>query len=748
MSAPPQLTLVVPPLGDPTVPYHATAYLAGSLEAAGFHAVAQRDANAEFVNWCVAEATYNLLTEEARRRSGRLGAKRQLAFDEQDAFYELWCRREIAYEDVAHAIATQRNFEAFLDYPTYIQSVEVIRSYFGLVGALSNPGAIEDFVLVTNGHFSFTSFADLLNDELSRKVCWPFYRFLEETWAEDPVIANTTCLGISITYQHQLFHALALARWFRERWPGRKVLLGGTEISRIYRSVRRRADLVGLFSLCDGFVVGEAETAICEIAGDGFQLKPGAKVRNLVSYDPVRDEILSPNRVAYEDVAGIAVPRYDIAWKLYMSPVRAINYSPTRGCYWNRCAFCSYGLSEDGPTSPWRVRPADLAARELAKLGREHDIGYVYFAVDAISPAYLEDLAEELLRQGTGFKWSAELRLETVFRRALCDKLARSGCVSALFGLESGSQRVLDAMDKGTRVQTMSESMRHFADAGVAVQVMTFAGFPTETPSDREETFQFLERCSDHWSNGGMGRFVLLDGSAVAKEPERFGVRLKPTLDGDIEAIRAFELVRDGIVAEVPPSDQEAETARARAADVFPRSFPRPWAGGADTLHSMIYYHRHGRRFFREHPLPETRQTAAPASDRELARCSIRLQARVSESPFDLGLLLAQREQWRQNLARSERSGQTATHAWYAATVAQQPHLPRGDATHFYLQERGKTVEIPELAHTLIRDAVANALTVGELCAGLPPDVSGRLLRYLRKLGHLGVIEFAPAEGT
>jgi hypothetical protein len=741
MNPEPRLTLVCPPLGDPTIPYHSTAYLAGSLKARGFDEVVQRDANAEFVNWCLSKRTFFEMAGEARDRLTYLEAKTKLRLDEQDRYYELWCRREIAYEDAAQAVTTQRNLERFLDYDAYIRGVHVIREYFGLIGALSHPATIDDFVLAANGRFSFTSFADLTNGELSHRVCWPFYRFLDESWAHDPIIGSTTCLGISITYQHQLYHALALARWFRKRWPERKVLLGGTEISQIYRSVRHKAALRALFTLCDGFVVGEAETAICQVADSGFDLKPGSKIQNLVTYDQSRDEVYLPTTIAYEDLQSIAPPDYDPPWNLYLSPVRAINYSPTRGCYWNRCAFCSYGLSDDKPTAPWRIRPVELAAQELADICREKNIGYVYYAVDAISPAYLERLSEALLGRGTTFKWSAELRLEKVFRRKLCAKLARSGCVSALFGMESGSQRVLDAMDKGTKVKHMRESIRHFAETGIAVQLMTFSGFPTETRQDRAETFRLLEGCSADWSNGGMGKFALLHGSIIAKDPGRFGVRLKTVTDSDIDAIHAFEFVEGSTAAGVV-DDDDLITTEAEVKRVFPPSFPRPWAGSADTLHSMVYYHRLGTRFFREHPLPDTAQALIPENDDALARSWMRLHGGLSESFFDMFLLLASREQWRRQLALLERTEQAATHARYLAVVAETPSLCRGKRPRYFLQERGKTIEVPEVLYGLVFDAVSKRLTVGEICASLTGEIAQCLVAYLRKLGNLGAIEF------
>jgi len=733
------LTLIHPPLGDPTVPYHSTAYLAGSMIANGFGAPTQRDANAEFVSWCLSEPTFLRMVDEAQTGEGRLAAQGELSLDEQGEYYALWCRGEVDFAELAQAIATQKNLSEFLDFDAYVRSVQVICDYFDLIGALSYPGAIENFALVSNRRFSFTNFADLMNDGLSRRVCGLFYRFLDEVWLRDPAIRGTDCFGISVTYQHQLYHALALARWIREVWPEKKVVLGGTEIAQICRSVRDHTALSALFGLCDGMVVGEAETAICQMADIGFDLNPWSRIQNLMTYDPVTDEIHRPTKLVYEDLRSIAPPHYDIRWDQYLSPVRAINYSPTRGCYWNRCAFCSYGLNEDGPTAPWRVRPAELAARELAEICGAQGIGYVYFAVDTISPAYVERLADALIERGTDFKWSAEMRLEKVFPPSLCEKLARSGCVSALFGMESGSQRVLDRMDKGTKVEQMSQSIRHLAEVGIAVQLMTFSGFPTETAEDRADTFRFLQACSGDWSNGGMGSFVLVDGSIIAKEPKRFGLHLKSVDGCDIPAIRDFESVEDASTA---PAGHDDDPTVAQGKSLFPSSFSRPWAGAADTLHSMVYYHHLGRQIFRDRPVLETPIRPVPTDDMMLARCTIRLHAGVGESRFDMRGLLATTEQWHADTALMERSGQAATHAAYAKSAARSQCLRRDESPRYYLQQRGKSVEVDKIAFLLLEDAVAHNRTVGEMCAALPPKASQRFLSYLRKLGGLGLVEF------
>lgn len=90
--------------------------------------------------------------------------------------------------------------------------------------------------------------------------------------------------------------------------------------------------------------------------------------------------------IAYSSVATPDSPAYDVwDWDRYWAPEPVILYSPTRGCYWNKCTFCDYGLNTDRPTSPSRERPVDAVLTDLREAGRYGRT--LYFAVDAMSPA-------------------------------------------------------------------------------------------------------------------------------------------------------------------------------------------------------------------------------------------------------------------------------------------------------------------------------------------------------------------------
>ncbi len=685
------------------------------------------------------------LYAEAERRLRGFEDQGELGFRAQEEYVGLWSNQRIELADLTRSVARMRDPEQFLDFEDYKESVSVLLRHFGFLGSLSYPCEIAYFRQSSRGRYSPYHLRDLFDAGLGARICQVFGRFLDERLAADREIGDADCLGISIVYDHQLFHALHLARWFKSRWPEKKVVLGGTAISQLYKYLKDPAQMKRFFTLCDGIVVGEGETAICQIADAGGEIQPGSKVQNLITYDAGRDRLYLPQHIHYEDVPALGRPLFRYPWDLYLTPERGINYSPTRGCYWNKCTFCDYGLNTAKPTSPWRERRIDQVIDDLSLAVTESGAKYVYFAVDVMSPAYLDRLADAIHDSDLDIHWSAELRMEKVFSPVRCEKMAASGCVCVSFGMESGNQRILDLIDKGTKVAYMGETMKNFSEAGIAVQLMAFSDFPTETPEEKEETKQFVEDYKDYWASGGLGVFLLTGTAIVAKDPGRFGIRLLETQDADIARALAYEMEnadaedhRKAMLLEDRDASFESD------GGVFPPVFGRPWAGGTDTLHTMIYYQAYGRHFFRENPamIPGTR---GPESDDELLACRLFLPGLVRESPFDIGRIVNNRRQFADRLEELSKIHQEPTLRVYEEWCSSVATLPRGAGKpSTWIRAEQKCVPLDRLVYRLLSLGIARSCPLSELLGGLQEELRVRLLGYLRELSQHGLIEFKP----
>jgi anaerobic magnesium-protoporphyrin IX monomethyl ester cyclase len=120
--------------------------------------------------------------------------------------------------------------------------------------------------------------------------------------------------------------------------------------------------------------------------------------------------------------------------------------------------------------------------------------------------------------------WTACVRFEEALDVTLLADLYAAGCRMLMFGLEAGSQALLDRIGKGTRLETVSRIMRQSADAGIWNHVFVFFGFPGETEIQAAETIGFMTEHLPYVHSVAAGTFVLEKGSAVFGRPEDFGV--------------------------------------------------------------------------------------------------------------------------------------------------------------------------------------------------------------------------------
>ena len=741
-----RFTLMHPPLDDPTLPYHSNAYLKGSLVHNGFTDVMMRDINVEFVRYCMEEKNVNEFFAEGERRLREIHLRDSLTFREQEEFYGLWAANRIDGGSVEQAARDFRDKDSFLDFQRYLKNVNLLIRYFGFLGALSYPSEIANFRHMTRARYSIYNLRDLFNKELDETICYPFLKYFDDRLRSDPGMRETDCFGISIVYDHQLFHSLALARLLKETWPDKMVILGGTSISQLYKHLKDKTRLGQFFTLCDAIVVGEGETAICEIADTGGDLSAKRNIPNTITFDGAHGRVQLPRQIHYENVAALPRPIYGHPWDLYLTPERGINYAPTRGCYWNRCTFCDYGLNSDSPTSPWREREIGQVIADLRHACQTEGIRYVYFAVDVMAPGYLERLADAITEADLDIRWSAELRMEKIFSAERCRKMADSGCVCVSFGMESGNQRILDLIDKGTKVAYMSETMKNFAGAGIAVQLMAFTDFPTETEDERRETFKFIERNNALWSTGGMGTFLLTGTSMIARDPSKFGITVVETTDADVTRALAYKVEAESERKVLLTEDCDASFDESGGA--FPSVLGRPWAGGTDTLHSMIYYARYGRSFFRDHPLDVGATEESPA-DLQLEDCTVFIPGKLSESRFDISQIFATRAVYKDRIKELLQAPSEPTYTKFNQWQSDMPVVHAGgDKKTYWITSGDRCIKVDRLVYKILQFASERSATLREVLGEFNEELRTRLLGYFYQLEASELVLFHDPDST
>jgi hypothetical protein len=703
-------TLLYPPVTDATAPYHSLIYLASFARRAGFDRISIRDTNVEALNYCGENSA--ALLEQWRSRRRDLASRPSLSGAEQLEYLQLTRAEALEPERIASASATLRDPGRFYDYRRYAEAARTLSLWFESLSCSAWPGQFEPGgqSLRRSGWLSLSSISDLTNEVLLDRLIGPFLPYFETELFPALVRQPPRVVGINITYTSQLPYALWMVRRLRRLLPEAFLACGGTEVSGVWKYLRQTRDMAVLFEGADACVIGEGESAFVRILEEALENRAPAPIPNVVRIRRNPPSIQPPPSIRYEDLDSLPQPEYGLLdASLYFSPQPLVYYSPTRGCYWNKCTFCDYGLNFGTPTSPWRQESLEKTVEQLRAVSAYSR--HVYLSVDVLAPGRLLPIAEAIQRAGIDIRWAAEIRLERFFTRERCEALRRSGCVAVSVGYESGSQRVLDLIDKGVRLEDVRNTIRGFADAGVAVQMMGFTGYPSETVDEAISSVSFLEETKSWWTTAALGDFVLTPGAIVARKMQAENPLSVQPLKGD-DIVRTLR-TRSAAVADDPEAARTIERAKDR---LHLADFDRPFAGGVDCAHSIFYYDRYGREF--PHPL-----IARSAQPWRFDRAAVLAAgAPLAEERFDLTRMaenLRVSEMWREAASRN----QALDHEAFARALASIPAVSQQDpARNYVVRADGMTLSCSP--------AVVRALA--QLRCGTPAErIAGILLELL-----------------
>lgn len=582
-----RVELIYPPLTDPTSGYHSLSYLKGYAQAHGFGDIRISDANIEAFHHSL-ECFPEIVAEGRRRRAELLLAGVAAEGPAEAELTALLAVDLVDSDELAEAVAILQSPQEFYNYSRYQWAVERISTWMGLVGATSMPGMITDGFTIDAAHaWNPCSTKELSDLAVLERINRPFQRYYDRELLPRLRAAALDVVGINITYWQQLPFALWMGRLIADAGIADWLVCGGTEVSDVWKYLIGKDDFFTVFEPFDAAVVGEGESEFVSLLSAVDEGRLTASTGStLVNPRRASGPAVKP-LLRIETLTSIPSPDYDdLPFDKYLSPHRFVYYSPTRGCYWNKCTFCDYGLNGDSPTSPWRQDRVPKIVEELARISEFAE--FVYFSVDVLAPAMQLRLAEEIVARGISVCWGAEIRLEKYWSPERCELLRRSGCVAVSVGFESASQRVLNLIDKGTKTERVLETIRNLTAAGIGVQMMGFTGFPTETYAEAMESVDFLDEHRDLWTFGGLGEFQLTPGAIVAKEPDRFGLSdLRGRPGDDILRVLEYE-------ASAAPTADELELLRTQKKRLQRSDLNRPWLGGTDTPHTYFYHARYG----------------------------------------------------------------------------------------------------------------------------------------------------------
>ncbi len=176
---------------------------------------------------------------------------------------------------------------------------------------------------------------------------------------------------------------------------------------------------------------------------------------------------------------------------LVLSRERFTTMQTSRGCPWP-CIFCDIPIFNEGK---WRSRSPEHVLAEFEQL-RKDGYGAVYFVDDhfLLQPKRIEAICKGINERGLEIQWGCEGRVDSVCMD-LFPAMAKAHCRTLMFGIESGSQKILDRLKKEQTLEQTAIAVRAAKKAGIEIVHGFFVvGNPDETEKDMCDTFRFAER--------------------------------------------------------------------------------------------------------------------------------------------------------------------------------------------------------------------------------------------------------------
>lgn len=252
-------------------------------------------------------------------------------------------------------------------------------------------------------------------------------------------------------------------------------------------------EVLGEAPSMDVYLRHEYETVgpkLVDILDDGRDL---SKV-NGIAYRQDGGVAVTPDALPFPDYDAMPLPAYDLLPSLrpYFISARAgqpftIMYT-SKGCPY-ACSFCTVARTK------WKDRSAESVLSELAYLHDRHRIRTVSFFDETftMSKKRVRAICEGIRQERLDIRWYCNTRVHLVDPDLLRD-MRSAGCSGMSFGVESGNQKVLDSVSKGTTVAQAENAIRWAKKAGIKTYCAFILGLPGETRESAMDTIRFATR--------------------------------------------------------------------------------------------------------------------------------------------------------------------------------------------------------------------------------------------------------------
>ncbi|MBD99028.1 MAG: radical SAM protein [Verrucomicrobia bacterium] len=311
----------------------------------------------------------------------------------------------------------------------------------------------------------------------------------------------------------------------------------------------------------DAVIIGEADATLEELI-DGNALE---KISG-IAFRKNNKVIKNASRPILKNLDELPLPAWDLidinpykkAWEIH--GYFSINIATTRGCPFkcNWCAKPIYG-------NRYNSRSPQHVVREIQLIQSYFDFDHIWFCDDifGLKPQWVQEFNDVLKLSSVNIKYKIQSRADLLVKDDTVKCLAESGCNEVWIGAESGSQKILDAMDKGTTIAQIEESTQLMKKHNIKACFFLQFGYIGEHWEDIQATLSLIKKLS----------------------PDDIGVSVSYPLPGT----KFYEKVRSEIGEKANWSDSD------ELLMMYEGTFP---PGFYKKLHRFVHKRFRGRQFF------------------------------------------------------------------------------------------------------------------------------------------------------
>lgn len=360
-----------------------------------------------------------------------------------------------------------------------------------------------------------------------------------EKKADELIKEKPDIVGIQITLTSDLISSLMLGYIIKKKNKKIHINIGGNYFEEYNKKIKNLKNLFGIFF--DSISIGDSTGSVLELTKYvnneiSIEEVPGLlylKNGNLKSNPQKKFSNL--NALPFQSFTGYRKDNYFMPE--FILPVRS---STTYSCYWGKCIYCACS----GKKEPYRIMSAERFVDEIEYLSKKYNTKYFIFWDNALHPKYLDKVSDILLKKRLNIKYTLYARLEEGFSEHLLKKIKKSGCIAIHWGFDNASERLLNYINKGTKISVAKKVLEYSKKSGIYNFIYIMTELPTQTIEDLDVNFDFVKENRKNIDEVHLLRKLLfLDGSVITNNYEYYNEKINRTSE--------FEEKKQDIINEV-----------------------------------------------------------------------------------------------------------------------------------------------------------------------------------------------------